>query len=168
MNIHVEFGLTRRDVMRAGVLFYRHYGLVWLRWLSGVFCILVGALSVLTSSKGFPWVALMTPYGVFILLTPWINAWAMSRRFFANPVPVTDVVYHFTDDDFFSRSNIGESRLNWDAFSRWLEDDSFFLLLMGRLNFIIIMKSGFGSRGDIDAFRLHLMHTLKSKYAGRR
>lgn len=163
MKISVNYELERDDVFKASAFYYSKIGIGFMRLVLGAMMCAMG-VAIMSNNPGFGLLFIFS--GVIQFYSPRISAWMITRRYFANPELAGNITIEADKTELKSTSRAGDGALKWEEFTRWLESNEAFLLILYKGNFLIIPKKAFADEARINEFRdLIKEKIVRRKYA---
>ena len=160
--IRLEFEHILADHLHANRVYRQHS---FFGRMDKIVALLLFAYSImLTVSGGVGWWTVVLP---ILALLEWYDLLSISPlqvyvAFKCNPNFKEKYSLEFSDEEIAFKTGSIDSRIKWTHYNKTLESNKVFILIYGRNMYTVIPKSAFGSRDDIEKFRLMIEKTIHS------
>jgi hypothetical protein len=147
--MQIKFTLTAEEYAEAQQYWQRRLAPRWTRmssgfvfWVIGIIFILFGVL-LLIASVWFGGI-LCTVYGLFLVAwRGFLRNFRFQREFRRSKTLQGEMTMDISEEGLWTSSGYGEGKVEWDAFSRYLETPHLFLLSVPPRLFYMIPKRAF-------------------------
>lgn len=149
---------TMSDCLHAYRVHYAHMPAARLKKIAAVFLLGMGLYLVYSKQVDLSAIALIVLAPVLWFdLVQYVTAYFWLRR---HPKVTEPVEVSVSSSGMHFKSKSSESKVKWDAYDRYLEEDSVFLIYRTRRMFLILPKRFF-TEAQVATFRDHLNRKVK-------